>query len=254
MKRVELIMGMPITIEIHENEKKSDDERAEAITEILSYFHTIDERFSTYKDTSEITQINRAALKLADASTEMQEVFALSLKTNKETNGYFSIERADGTYDPSGLVKGWAIYNASRLLQEREFNHFFIDAGGDIQVATPKHINKPWTVGIRNPFNREEIVKVVRLRNEGIATSGSYIRGAHIYNPKNSSDLLDQVVSITVIGPNVYEADRFATAAFTMGMNGIAFIEQIPGLEGYQIDRQGNALMTSNFLKYIINE
>jgi thiamine biosynthesis lipoprotein len=57
-------------------------------------------------------------------------------------------------------------------------------------------------------------------------------------------------VSITVIGPDVLEADRFATAAFAMGKGGIAFIENLPGFEGYAIDAQGIATMTSGFGAY----
>ena len=94
-------------------------------------------------------------------------------------------------------------------------------------------------------------MKVVELHNQGIATSGTYIRGQHIYNPFKKEDLITDIVSLTVIGPNVYEADRFATAAFAMGKEGINFIEQLPGLEGYIIDKNGVATMTSKFNDYV---
>ena len=55
---------------------------------------------------------------------------------------------------------------------------------------------------------------------------------------------------MTVIGPNVYEADRFATPAFAMGKKGIDFVENLPGLEGYMVDKDGIATMTSGFEKY----
>jgi len=50
---------------------------------------------------------------------------------------------------------------------------------------------------------------------------------------------------MTVVARDVYEADRFATAAFAMGLEGIGFIESIPGLEGYAIDCKGIATMSS---------
>ena len=46
------------------------------------------------------------------------------------------------------------------------------------------------------------------------------------------------------------EADRFATAAFAMGRDGICFIEQTPGLEGYVVDGNGRATLTSGFGAY----
>lgn len=56
--------------------------------------------------------------------------------------------------------------------------------------------------------------------------------------------------SRTVIGPDVLEADRFATAPFAMGRTGVTFIELLPGLETYRIDRAGRATMTSHFPDY----
>ncbi len=53
-----------------------------------------------------------------------------------------------------------------------------------------------------------------------------------------------------MIGPNVYEADRFATAAFAMGRTGISFLENMPNFEGYMIDSEGRATMTSGFANY----
>jgi thiamine biosynthesis lipoprotein len=85
-----------------------------------------------------------------------------------------------------------------------------------------------------------------------VATSGTYARGRHIYNPKAAEPLTDEIVSLTVVGPDIYEADRFATAAFAMGAAGIQFIEQLDGFEGYQIDRQGQATLTTGFKDYVL--
>jgi thiamine biosynthesis lipoprotein len=86
----------------------------------------------------------------------------------------------------------------------------------------------------------------------GIATSGTYIRGRHIYDPfAAEGQSIDEIVSLTVLGPNVYEADRFATAAFAMGPAGIHFIERESGLEGYMIGKNGIATMTSGFAEYV---
>ncbi len=63
---------------------------------------------------------------------------------------------------------------------------------------------------------------------------------------------LVDVVSITIIGPNVFEADRFATAAFAMGRKGIQFIEELAGFEGYMIDAQACATYTSGFERYVL--
>ncbi len=291
---------MPITVEVADISATKD-----ALNKIFSYFEYVDEKFSTYKETSEISRINRGELKEPEFSGDMKTILALSEETKKQTNGYFDIVRGDGTYDPSGLVKGWSIYNASNILLKDGFVDFYIDAGGDVQVHGKNAEHKTWSVGIKNPFNQKEIVKVLYVQNEGVATSGTYIRGQHIYDPKKRSEPITDIVSLTVVGPNIYEADRFATAAFAMGKEGVAFIEKLElfgksssvatwrdfrakdanldegvamltprkdsrlaaensavlagngisrqapdGFEGYMIDKNGVATMTSGFERY----
>lgn len=243
MKQTRLIMGMPITVEIAE-----PDASEQAIDAVFAHFTHVDEVFSTYKDTSEISRINRGELDSRQYSDEVTEVLALSEQTKQDTDGYFDVWR-NGMCDPSGLVKGWAVRNAENILRERGHRNYYIDAGGDMALSGRKD-DRLWRVGIRNPFNRAEIVKVLTLTDLGVATSGTAIRGQHIYNPHEPDGELTDVLSLTVIGPNVYEADRFATAAFAMGRRGIMFIETLPGFEGYMIDARAQATFTSGFERY----
>lgn len=243
MKQTKLIMGMPITVEV------VDSEDTKLLADLFRFFRAVDSRYSTYKADSEISRINNGLPK-AEWTTEMREVLHLCDITKQQTNGYFDIGH-NGKLDPSGLVKGWAIWEAAKRLHKHGVQNFYIEAGGDIQTSGKNTKQQPWTVGIRNPFNREEIIKVLRVKNKGVATSGTYIRGQHIYNPHQPGTLPAEVQSLTVIGENVYEADRFATAAFAMGKDGIHFIERTDGLEGYMIDDGGTATLTSGFLECV---
>ena len=234
-------MGMPVTVDI------AGASEVELIETVYGYFDQIDRRFSTYRCDSEITAINRGDVPVADWSGEMLEVLAIAERTKSETDGYFDIRKPDGSLDPSGIVKGWAIRNAAAIVQRAGIGDFFIEAGGDVQSCGKNASGHDWSVGIRNPFNADEIVKVVYPRGRGMATSGTYVRGQHIYNPHGIGRPIQDIVSLTVIGADVLEADRFATAAFAMGRDGILFVEQTPGLEGYVVDTNGRATPTSGF-------
>lgn len=248
MKQTRLIMGMPVIVEIAGEEAK-----AELFEEAFSYLIYVDEKFSTYKETSEISAINRGEISKDEWSEDMKTIFALSEETSRLTSGYFNIIGRDGKYDPSGIVKGWAIFNAANLLKTRGVKNFYVEIAGDIETSGKNNKGESWRIGIQNPLNKkEEIIKTVGISSVGIATSGTYIRGQHIYNPFNKEAHLDDVVSLTVIGPNIYEADRFATAAFAMGRAGIEFIERLFGFEGYQIDSSGIATMTSGFNNFVL--
>lgn len=246
MQSTRILMGMPITITLIDSNASQKD-----IDSIFDYFQSIDNKFSTYKKDSEISKYNRGEIEEKNLSKDMQTIFQLSEQTKKETDGFFNIQKPDDTVDPSGLVKGWAIYQASQLLVKKGFSNFSVDAGGDVQVSGKNKDGEKWRIGIKNPFNQKEIIKVVGLTSEGIATSGTYIRGQHVYDPHHPGAELKNIVSMTVIGKNVYEADRFATAVFAMQEKGIYFLEKQTGLEGYMIDKNGIATMTSGFEKYV---
>ncbi len=234
MRETRTIMGMPIQVAVLD-----DTVRRQDLDAVFAEFSAIDAQFSPFKDDSEVCRFNRGEIAEDAFTPRMREIAALCEKTKRETGGYFDVSRPDGTIDPCGMVKGWAIRNAARQLLDMGFRDFCVEAGGDIQCHGVNGQGGEWTVGIRNPFSRDEIVKVLRPRSHGVATSGNYLRGDHIYNPHTGRYGSHDIVSLTVIGRDVLEADRYATAAFAMGRRGIHFIERMPGLEGYEIDCGG---------------
>jgi thiamine biosynthesis lipoprotein len=246
MRETRLIMGMPVTLVVLDAMAGQAD-----LDTVFEGFVAVDNQFSPYKEDSEICRINRGEIPQSQQSAGMREVLALCEKTKTETGGYFNIARPDGFLDPCGMVKGWAILNAARQFAEMGFENFYVDAGGDIQASGKNEDGQDWRVGIRNPFDPAEIVKVVTPMGGGVATSGNYVRGSHIYNPHTGVYGSDDIVSLTVVGPDVLEADRYATAAFAMGREGIYFIERMAGLEGYEIDAGGTARMTTGLGRYL---
>ncbi len=243
MKETRILMGIPITVEV----VSAVDHNI--INRVFDYFQQVDDQFSPYKETSELARVNDG-LPRSKWSKKMKEIMRLCDVTKEQTNGYFDVHH-NGKIDTSGLVKGWAIQQAAKIVKDADFDDYYIEAGGDIEVSGVSADKAPWAVGIRNPFNTDEIVKVVNISNQGIATSGTYIRGEHIYNPLESTPSTNPTRSLTVIGPNIYEADRFATAAFAMGGSGIHFIESLPGFEAYSIDYRQIATLTTGFGDYV---
>src|SRR5438270_6943979 len=112
MKQLQLLMGIPITVEIVDPHVTEAD-----IEKVFAYFRAVDETFSTYKEHSEISKVNRGELCEEEYSDEMKTILALSKQTKQETQGYFDIYH-NGIADPSGIVKGWAILQAAHMLKE----------------------------------------------------------------------------------------------------------------------------------------
>ena len=238
------IMGMPIELCVADGDASDADSEA-----VFDYLRGVDNRFSPFKDHSETQAICRGDLQVSRSSPEMQGVLDICEQTRVESGGYFDAFRLGG-FDPSGVVKGYAIENAANLLRQVGYRNFFIEAGGDIQTGGLNEDGEKWHIGLRSPFAPELLLAVVHLSGEGIATSATYYRGDHILDPISGLDA-NAVASVTVISASVADADRYATAAYAMGENGIGFVEQMPGLEGLVINWDRTAVCTSGFPAYL---
>ena len=113
MRATRILMGMPITIDVV---GATDD--GTIIEAAFAYFEEVDRRFSTYRNDSEIAAINRGCLaEAADCSDEMREVLALAERDEAwRRTASSTFGKPDGSLDPSGIVKGWAIRNAAALV------------------------------------------------------------------------------------------------------------------------------------------
>jgi thiamine biosynthesis lipoprotein len=107
---VEHCMGTVFTIDI-----RDPGSWDHAISEAVAWLHQVDALFSTYKDQSQISRIRRGELAVQDAHPDVAFVLTLCAAVETETAGYFTTYPSAGL-DPTGLVKGWAIEQASRVL------------------------------------------------------------------------------------------------------------------------------------------
>jgi FAD:protein FMN transferase len=224
------IMGMPIGIAVR------DPWRVD-VEPAFEWLRTVDATFSTYRDDSDISRLDRGELTIAECRPEVDEVLTRARELERATGGYFSVRPA-GRLDPSGLVKGWAIDGAAKKLGEAGAVTFCINAGGDVIVR-----GGPWRVGIRHPTRPDKLAAVLTVEDRAVATSGEYERGAHIVDPHTGTRPTG-LQSVTVVGPDLATADAYATAAFAMGADGPAWTASLPGYEALSITTDGKVLQT----------
>lgn len=126
--------------------------------------------------------------------------------------------------DLGGIVKGYAVDCAVKILTQK-FQHFLINAGGDIYLAGKNLVDEPWRVGIEHPTKKGTLLATLAVSDRAVATSGSYKRrwkkgnseNHHIIDPKTGHSAKNELVSVTVINQVVETADSLATAIFVLG-------------------------------------
>jgi FAD:protein FMN transferase len=58
---------------------------------------------------------------------------------------------------------------------------------------------------------------------------------------------VEDLLSLTVIGPDILQADVLATAAFAKGHGALELVERFQGYEAYAIRRDSTASWTTGF-------
>ncbi|MDE3026360.1 MAG: FAD:protein FMN transferase [Acidobacteriota bacterium] len=230
MHRVEHIMGMPIIVEVRDGDVPED---------VFDWFRRVDETFSTFKDGSEVSRIQRHELAVDEASAEVRRVYARCAELRDETSGFFDVDAVG--LDPSGYVKGWAVDAAAGILDRAGSEEYAINAGGDVRTRGR------WRIGIQHPLEPQAVSHVLEADDLAVATSGAYERGAHVRDP-HSAHPPAGILSVTITGPELGTADAYATAAFAMGgRRAPNWIARLEGYEAMTILSDGRVLSTPGF-------
>lgn len=207
-------MGIPVHITII---GPSEIEARKHINEAERIFRAYDERFSRFKETSELHKLNTNNGAWCPVSLDMFQVLQKCVALAKETGGSFdpsvggilaaygyglpknltldvntptyrniefndrelSVRLAPGqVLEPASIVKGMAI---DRMCEElKHVPGFLVNAGGDILTHGEYKDEAAWNIAIQDPQNTDAIVGVVALKNTGMATSGTYqTKGTH---------------------------------------------------------------------------
>ena len=252
--RVEALMGTVVTVDVR-GPAASGTGVEGALQGFFEALHAAERVFSPWLAESEISRISDGRLDLADASPDVRFVLSACDHLRMVSGGAFDVRgaRADGRLDPSGFVKGWAIEEAARHLDDAGLRDYGINAGGDILVrgdAEPG-TGTGWRIGIRDPDDSRRVVRVLKVRGQAVATSGRYERGAHIHDPRPGPAVAASndasLTSLTVVGPSLGWADAYATAAFVMGGNALDWVEGRPGYGALAVDAGRRLSWTSRF-------
>ena len=163
--------------------------------------------------------------------------------------GYRRLQLADRTaflesprasLDLGGIAKGYAVDLCIERFSESEKapRGLMVDLGGNIRVLGESRKGHPWRIGVRNPFDLEDVLGVLTLTNGmAVATSGNYERFvtiggrryAHIIDPRTGRPV-EGMAGVTVIAQTATETDAMSTGLFVMGMERAGdVLRELPG-------------------------
>ena len=142
--------------------------------------------------------------------------------------------------DLGGVAKGYSVDRAIEVLRENGISRALVDAGGDIGLLGMKANSQPWRIGVQHPRDATELIAIIEIDSESVATSGDYQRFFfqdgqryhHILDPKTGWPSRE-CISVTIVTRRAMDADILATGIFVLGPErGMAFVEELAGVEG----------------------
>lgn len=134
---------------------------------------------------------------------------------------------SDTRLNLSGIAKGYAVDSIAQALQDMNIHSFLVDIGGDVRAGDPGPGSTLWKIGISAPrpdAGPDDLVQILELSNQALATSGDYRnffaedgqRYSHIISPFTGYPARQKIISATVKAEDCALADALATAMLIM--------------------------------------
>ena len=157
--------------------------------------------------------------------------------------------------DLGGIAKGYAVDRGIDILRRAGVESAVISAGGDSRILGDLG-NRPRTIGIRHPRNRNEYAVMIPLADTAISTSGDYerffmqgeVRVHHILDPDTGRSA-QGLQSASVLAPLAVDSDALSTTVFVLGVErGLQLVNSLPGVDAILIDGSGKLHYSAELL------
>lgn len=230
----------------------------EAIRDAVAELRAIDLTYSPARPESLVSRLRRGEI-AADAYIPLADLVARCAAMRAATDGWFDAWAVPGGFDPSGLLKGWAVERAAARLRAAGSEDYAVLSGGDLVVRGHAQHGGPWRVAVHHPTDRHPIDDrypinrprqferrhpndrqrpiigqraplMLELTTGAIGSSGVAGRRDHVVDP-HTGEPADQLMATMVAGPDLSVADAYATALFAAGPAGLSWF---PTTTGYQ--------------------
>jgi FAD:protein FMN transferase len=192
---------------------------------------------------------------LANVGTGMVKLDKAGLTLTKSKKGVW--------LDLSAIAKGYAVDRVSERLSQMGHSAHFVEIGGEVRTRGMKTDQLPWRIGVESPKANGSVRLSLPLKDQAIATSGSYRNfrkyGAktfsHTLDPRTGRPVTHKLVSVSVVHTSCMLADAWATALSVLGpQKGLELAQKLKLAASFVfLDKQGELTehQTLNFRSFV---
>lgn len=156
--------------------------------------------------------------------------------------------------DLGGIAKGFITDKIMDLFTQRGVEDAFVNLGGNVAVMGKNEQGKPWSIGVRDPFDESgsKVVARVETTAGSLVTSGLYERAFekdgqcywHILDPRTGYPVQTDLTAASIFSVASIDGDGCTKPLFMMGHEeALSFAEQ-RGLQALLVTNEGELLAT----------
>lgn len=195
---------------------------------------------------------------LPDSETLKESLSQVDFNSVQWKNGTLKIQSPAKEIDTGSFLKGYAIEQGKKKMQEKGIQSAFISSISSIALLGTKLEGKAWRIALENPEDPEEILGVLSLEGQALGVSGDYqtyleIQGKryhHILDKTTGYPVADKKM-VAVICKDGLEADIYSTTFFLMPIQEVLdYVNQKEEMEVLIVDQDMNFHMSEHFEKY----
>lgn len=134
--------------------------------------------------------------------------------------------------DYNAIAQGYTVDLLAELLASEGIENYMVEVGGEVRCLGHNLKNEAWKIGVDKPVaeidQQDRFQFILGLDSLALATSGNYrkfwvdtlsgMRYAHTINTQTGYPAKNRLLSTSVLAPTCMEADAFATAFMSMGL------------------------------------
>lgn len=223
---------------------KVSKETIEVIKAGIQYSELSDGLFDiTIAPVTELWDFHENSNKVIPDSSDLEEAIShVSYKNIKIDYDESTVQLLDSKaeIDLGGIAKGYIADMLKEYLISQGVKSAIINLGGNIETIGLKPDNTPFRIGIKKPFDENELLDEVLLNNKSVSSSGVYERYFykddilyhHIIDPRNGYPVESDLYGVSIICDSSMEADALGTICVLLGYEkGSKLIDSLDGVE-----------------------
>ncbi len=209
------VMGTHVSFSVFAPQDMSRREVSEALGAAVAELRAVDATFSPYQPRSLVSAVRRGELHPGSYPPPLVDILTRCAAMRAATDGWFDAWAPLGGFDPSGLVKGWAVDRAGTLLRLAGIEEFTIWAGAD-RLSYRHHSCEAFALS-GTAYPRHGLPRVVDPHTG---------EAAHSRGPAG------------VVGPELGTANAYAVALNAIGTPGLSWFPTVDGYRAVLVNGQ----------------